>query len=195
LLARRRGALVAALGLVVSGGAMAAPPEDGARAVDARVVARGLYTTALLSPVGEKLLVSDDNYAGLSVIDVKSGHMRMLTAAARAGFRAVWVDDTHVAHRNPARPFDGDPLLMLDLDGVFTFFVFLRTSDEGHVTLASDVVIVDLRMAGPVIRPLAKTPQLERAPSLSHDGAMISWIVDDTVVVARLDLTPLTRRR
>ena len=242
-----------------------------ARAIDARVVARGLYTSAALSPSAQMLLVSDDHYAGLSVIDVKSGHVRMLSEAARAGFRSLWVDDAHVAHRNPKRPFDGDPLITLNLDGVFTgpFFehatvrakqraakgdvdivevngkiisraddrcfgpvvsalgdvmfqclrtgmylhraksgdnlalgdgtapsfsvdgglmVFLRTSDEGHVTLESDLVVVDLRKPKAVVLPLAKTPALERAPSLSRDGTMISWVVDDTVVLARLQL-------
>ncbi len=66
------------------------------------------------SPRGDRLLTSDVQYAGLTIVDVKSGGQLTLSDAPRAGFRAAWVDDGHVARRVPQAPFGGQPLIELD---------------------------------------------------------------------------------
>jgi hypothetical protein len=64
--------------------------------------------------------------------------------------------------------------------------VFAVTKDEGHVIVASDIVIVDLRAPAPRAWPLPKTAAIERSPSVSADGARIAWLEGDRVVVGRL---------
>jgi N-acetylmuramoyl-L-alanine amidase len=103
----------AALLLVVSG------PASAFEIVNEKVVAKGQFTSTALSPDGARVLVSDDHYAGLSVVDVKSGAISQLTLAERAGFRPMWVDDARVAYRLSKTPFNGEPLVMIDLRGKF----------------------------------------------------------------------------
>jgi hypothetical protein len=67
------------------------------------------------SPAGRQLLVSDAQYSGLVVVDVKTGRQVAISDAPRAGFRAGWIDETHVARRVPQAPFGGQPRVAIDV--------------------------------------------------------------------------------
>jgi hypothetical protein len=257
LLSRKRRAVLPLCAL-----AFAAPV--GAQEIEReRVVAQGPFIAAVLAPDAKHVLVSDDSYQGLSVVDVESGIVTQLSLAERAGFRALWVDDARVAYRLAHAPFAGEPLVMLDLDGkllgphiehamvrarqqdvavevngkqvsppddrcfapivsargdvayqclmsgvhlwrdgrdhtlgqgaALSFsasgdvLAFVRSEDEGHVIVQSDIVVVDLRGKQPRVH-VRKTPAIERSPSVSRDGRTIAFLVEDRLVVAELRL-------
>src|SRR5690606_4094764 len=74
---------------------------------------------------------------------------------ARAGFRAAWVDDSHVAYRIPSRPFAGEPMLVLNLDGAFTGphmdAVAARQGDDTVLVANVQVSPENDRCFGPVV--------------------------------------------
>jgi N-acetylmuramoyl-L-alanine amidase len=74
-------------------------------------------SSAVLSPDGTHLLVSDIHHRGLAVMDVASGRTTQISEQKGAGFRAQWLDNHIVAHR-ASKPFRGEPLLTLQARAV-----------------------------------------------------------------------------
>jgi N-acetylmuramoyl-L-alanine amidase len=249
-----------------------------------RLVRRGGASSTMPSPSGHALLLSDGRYDGLVVVELASGLETALSVGQRAGFRALWTDDEHVAHRVPQKPFGGLPLVELSAktgsfvgpvvehpqfviaqtpagavllgeraddqggmlapqrlspqddqcfapllrgnivvfqclgSGVWVrrlsdhaafslgagaqlslahdgkAFAYVVSRDEGHIAIASDVVVVD--MSGPVPLPVVwVTPGLERAPGVSNersDGSRLISFVDDAGIAVAPVAWPLS---
>ena len=210
LLRRRRrrsallsvGVLGAALGLSTPGLAVTTQSApllkiEAARQllVDERVVFQGVAASVVPSPSGQRLLVSDDHYEGLTVVDVKTGAQTTLSTSSRAGFRALWIDDQNVAHRVPQAPFGGQPLLLLDAQtGKFRGPHFEHKS-RAVVQTDDDVILIGARVdeAGRLANPVRLSPTNDRcfAPQLVGD-VVVFQCLESGVWIARATQDQLT---
>jgi hypothetical protein len=275
---RRRSPVVAAAVVVVSLGAATAhadPSDVVVEATAAREVRGGslenVSTLLTREPLASAVLSPD---ADRVLVDLKTNTKLQLTSAPRAGFRPVWVDEHNVAHRLPKRPFHGEPLVQLNLQGEFQgpwpesksatvhqaddvvwytargeaprrlspsddrcfapvfsaranavafqclrtgvyvhrlndkapvflgegtgvafahdggFLSYSTTNDDGHIVTESDVVVADLRGREVVQFPLGLTNDHERSPSLSRDGRLITYLVEEELRIAEVRLPP-----
>lgn len=115
-LGRRRLALA-----LLAAGALAA---SGARAADpaiqnTRLLLRGDFSSAVLSPDATRLLLGGPGHDTLYLLDLRRPRSgpRLLARGARAGFAPRWsADGSRVAVRDPKRPFAAPPV-WIDLAG------------------------------------------------------------------------------
>ncbi|HEY1099300.1 MAG TPA: N-acetylmuramoyl-L-alanine amidase, partial [Myxococcota bacterium] len=114
--APREAMLIAPLLFVVSATAAPTAVVDGTL-LEVKRLPLGDVASALPSPAGTQLLVSDARHTGLIVVDIKTGVQRQLDDRDRVGFGARWVEvsgTSSVARRALGEPYGGQPLLRLD---------------------------------------------------------------------------------
>jgi len=96
-----------------------APHEGGRHLKEARVVARGEYAKALLSPSGELALLVHRDQATVSILELSTGAIKALTHVQGAGRDPRWHPDSEgVALHSPEQSAEAVPLIHLNLDGV-----------------------------------------------------------------------------
>ncbi|PJB45230.1 MAG: hypothetical protein CO108_07750 [Deltaproteobacteria bacterium CG_4_9_14_3_um_filter_63_12] len=78
------------------------------------------HQSPVLSPSGEKVVYTTEKFEGLFVSNVDGSGAQTITHDARAGYLPVWTADSqNIALRLPKRPFAGEPMLLMSLNGEF----------------------------------------------------------------------------